>query len=62
MSLPACMGGWCLKREACADYHATDRAVIEDRLCPPGQDDPSTDGQIDATDERWWQSIRTVKQ
>lgn len=34
----ACMGGWCLKRQHCPNYHAEDRSEPEERLCAPGQD------------------------
>jgi len=40
MTLPACMGGWCRRRDECADYHATYRALVAERLCPPGEDKP----------------------
>lgn len=35
----ACMGGWCARRDHCANYHAAsvDQQPAE-RLCPPGQD------------------------
>lgn len=35
----ACMGGWCTKRDHCANYHAaTPSQQPAERLCPPGQD------------------------
>lgn len=33
--MTACMGGWCLMRQACAYYHNTDSDVIIERLCEP---------------------------
>jgi hypothetical protein len=44
MTLPACAGGWCKKREQCADYHAVHRTSIVERLCPKGQDEPEYPG------------------
>lgn len=60
MSLPACMGGWCAKRELCGDYNAKRKRVVE-RLCPKGQDDPTPVAftrTVVPTDPRWWQSER----
>ena len=34
----ACMGGHCLKRNYCANYHAADRREPAERLCVPGAD------------------------
>lgn len=34
-----CMGGWCLSRVGCANYHLTGPEPAE-RLCPKGQDYP----------------------
>ena len=35
----SCMGGWCVKRDRCAHYHAaTEHQHPAERLCPPGQD------------------------
>jgi hypothetical protein len=36
--LPACMGGWCTKRDHCAHFHADDRREPAERLCVPGSD------------------------
>lgn len=36
--LPACLGGWCRKREHCQHYNATERSEPEERLCEPGAD------------------------
>ena len=33
--MTACMGGWCVMRQACAYYHQTDSDVIIERLCEP---------------------------
>lgn len=38
MSLQACMGGWCTKRQHCLNYHSEDRREPEERLCEPGRD------------------------
>lgn len=38
MTAPACMGGWCRRREDCARYHAQNREAPVERLCEPGQD------------------------
>jgi hypothetical protein len=61
-SLPACLGGWCKARERCSDYHAVERTWLEERLCPPGQDDPTPLAEVDARvgpkDADWWQSVR----
>lgn len=38
MSIPACMGGWCAKRDHCPYFHAVKRTAPAERLCPPGQD------------------------
>ena len=38
MSTPACMGGFCRKRDRCAHYHADDRREPAERLCMPGAD------------------------
>ena len=34
----ACMGGHCLKRSNCTNYHAEDRREPAERLCLPGDD------------------------
>lgn len=36
----ACMGGWCRKREQCADYHDRKGFPVE-RFCEPGKDEPT---------------------
>jgi len=44
MSLPACMGGWCLERNRCAQYLTAPRGTepehVSERLCLPGQESP----------------------
>ena len=37
-ALPACMGGWCAKRDHCPHFHAADRRQPAERLCVPGAD------------------------
>lgn len=44
--LIACMGGWCTKREACANYHAEDRRYPAERLCLNGEDGTPKDQRI----------------
>lgn len=34
---PACMGGFCPKREQCARYHSMYRREPAERLCEPGK-------------------------
>ena len=35
----SCMGGWCTRRDHCANYHAASAQEIPaERLCPPGRD------------------------
>ena len=34
----ACMGGWCLVRERCEHYQATDRRNRVERMCDKGRD------------------------
>ena len=34
----ACLGGWCRKRNQCANYRAEDRREPAERLCVPGAD------------------------
>lgn len=37
-----CMGGWCAKREHCANYHAaTDDKTQVERICEKGKDGES---------------------
>ena len=37
--IQSCAGGWCRRREACANYHAaTPDQVPSERLCAPGRD------------------------
>jgi len=39
MSIQSCAGGWCTRRDHCANYHAADPAKEpSERLCVPGQD------------------------
>jgi hypothetical protein len=38
MELKACLGGWCRRRQNCANYHADDRSDPAERLCEPGHD------------------------
>ncbi len=40
MSVIACMGGWCKKRNHCDHFHARNTARPVERLCPHGEDDP----------------------
>ena len=35
---PACMGGFCKKRDRCGHYWADDRNMPSERLCEPGAD------------------------
>ncbi len=35
-NLPACMGGFCDRREMCAQYHAADTREPVERLCAAG--------------------------
>ena len=37
-ALPACMGGWCAKRDHCPHFNAADRRQPAERLCVPGAD------------------------
>ena len=38
-AIQSCMGGLCLKRGHCANYHAASPAQTPaERLCPPGND------------------------
>lgn len=38
-SLLPCMGGWCLQREHCANFHAGSPAMTpQERICERGQD------------------------
>lgn len=47
MSLTPCMGGWCAKRQHCANYHAANEArQPEERLCTPGQDGAGIEHRI----------------
>lgn len=38
MTAPACMGGWCTRRDRCPHHHAADRRAPAERLCLPRQD------------------------
>ena len=44
MSITACMGGWCAKRDHCPYFHAVKRTEPAERLCPPKQDGAMLDG------------------
>lgn len=38
-ALQSCMGGFCRKRDSCANYHAaSEHQQPSERLCPPGRD------------------------
>lgn len=37
---PACMGGWCRKRDNCISYRSVSRVYVVERICPKGQDKP----------------------
>ncbi len=34
-----CLGGFCMSRGKCANYHATDARTIIERLCPMGEEE-----------------------
>ena len=36
--MKACMGGWCIRRDACDAFNAEDRRNPAERLCIPGED------------------------
>jgi hypothetical protein len=36
--LPACMGGWCARRDKCRQYHAVHARRVVERLCEAGAD------------------------
>lgn len=39
MNLQSCAGGWCARRDHCANYHAaSEQQTPSERLCPPGMD------------------------
>lgn len=38
MSITACMGGWCTRRDYCPHFQAAVRDEPAERLCPPGRD------------------------
>ena len=42
----ACLGGWCRKRDNCANYNASDRREPSERLCIPGEDGNSLDAPV----------------
>ena len=46
----SCAGGWCTKRDQCADYHRRG-SVVSERLCPKGQEEPSP--MRDARFDQW---------
>ena len=33
---PACLGGWCHRRDRCQHHHADDRRHTVERMCQPG--------------------------
>lgn len=41
-----CMGGWCAKRDHCANYHATNRAEPAERICAPGHDGEGVEAPV----------------
>lgn len=43
MTTPACMGGWCSKRNGCSLYLADDRRDPAERLCMKGADGVGAD-------------------
>ena len=43
-SLPACMGGWCTKRDQCGRHLTSDRRNFVERLCQPGDEQPEPIG------------------
>ena len=40
-SLPACMGGFCVRRNACERHLTPDRAHVVERLCGRGEEMPA---------------------
>ena len=46
MSIQACLGGWCRKREHCLNYHAGNRESPRERICTPGHDGYSEEFRI----------------
>lgn len=40
LAFPACMGGWCIKRDACALHLTQPREQVVERLCQRGQENP----------------------
>lgn len=52
--LTPCMGGFCLKRQDCAHYHANPwRQQPAERLCGRGKDDPEPMRPAVA---HWWRN------
>ena len=44
MTIQSCAGGWCAKRDHCANYHAASvNQTPSQRLCPPGMDGADMD-------------------
>lgn len=42
--LPACLGGWCTKRDRCARHTQADRSEVAERLCKRGHEQPESAG------------------
>lgn len=46
----SCMGGWCTKRDHCANHHAASPGQTPfERLCPPGMDGAEMQRHHEAT-------------
>ncbi len=44
MTTQSCMGGWCTRRDHCANFHAASlEQTPAERLCPPGRDGADMD-------------------
>lgn len=50
MTIVACMGGWCRRRNSCQHYHAERSQAVSERLCEKGRDEPESmrDTRFDA--------------
>lgn len=61
--MTACQGGWCTRRDRCANYHAVDRRHPVDRLC--GDDFESfrlvTPADAEQPEEAPWPTEWTVQ-
>ena len=44
--IQACMGGWCIRRNNCANYRSSDRSEPAERLCLPGEDGKGLDTPV----------------